>query len=205
MYRGERTVGPLVHKLVAALGQAYDLEIVLVDDGSPDDSARVCRELADEFSQVRFLGLSKNYGEHNAVMAGLNHAGGDCVVIMDDDFQNPPEEVGRLVEELRRGYDVVFSCYEKKRHSRLRNLGSRFNNYVASLLLNKPRDLYLVELQGPEPLRRRRAGQVHRPVPLYRRPDPPLHPQLLAGAGPPRPAGGGPLGLHAERSSSASG
>ena len=143
VYRGEKTVSPLVHKLVAALGQAYELEIVLVNDGSPDDSARVCRELADEFSQVRFLGLSKNYGEHNAVMAGLNHAGGDCVVIMDEDFQNPPEEVGRLVEELRRGYDVVFTCYEKKRHSPLRNLGSRFNNYVASLLLTKPRDLYL--------------------------------------------------------------
>jgi undecaprenyl-phosphate 4-deoxy-4-formamido-L-arabinose transferase len=143
VYRGEKTVGFLVHKLVAAMGQAYDLEIVLVDDGSPDDSARVCRELADELSQVRFLGLSKNYGEHNAVMAGLNHAGGDCVVIMDDDFQNPPEEVGRLVEELRRGYDVVFTYYEKKRHSPLRNLGSRFNDCVARLLLNKPRDLYL--------------------------------------------------------------
>jgi undecaprenyl-phosphate 4-deoxy-4-formamido-L-arabinose transferase len=143
VYRGETTVGRLVHKLVDALGREYDLEIVLVDDGSPDDSARVCRELADEFSQVRFVGLSKNYGEHNAVMAGLNHAGGDCVVIMDDDFQNPPEEVGRLVEELRRGYDVVFTYYEKKRHSWLRNLGSRFNNFVASLLLNKPRDLYL--------------------------------------------------------------
>jgi undecaprenyl-phosphate 4-deoxy-4-formamido-L-arabinose transferase len=143
VYRGERTVGRLVHKLVEALGRVYDLEIVLVDDGSPDGSARVCRGLADECSQVRFVGLSKNYGEHNAVMAGLNHAGGDCVVIMDDDFQNPPEEVGRLVEELRRGYDVVFTYYEKKRHSRLRNLGSRFNNFVASLLLNKPRDLYL--------------------------------------------------------------
>ena len=71
VYRGERTVGPLVDRLVAALGQAYDLEIVLVNDGSPDDSGRVCRELADEFSQVRFLDLSKNFGEHNAVMAGL--------------------------------------------------------------------------------------------------------------------------------------
>ena len=83
--------------------------------------------LADEFAQVRFVSLSKNYGEHNAVMAGLNHAAGDCVVVMDDDFQNPPEEVGRLVEEVRRGYDVVFTHYERKRHSRLGTSGSRFN------------------------------------------------------------------------------
>jgi undecaprenyl-phosphate 4-deoxy-4-formamido-L-arabinose transferase len=121
----------------------YDLEIILVNDGSPDNSAAVCRELADDFEDVRFVNLSRNFGEHNAVMAGLHHVTGDCAVIMDDDFQNPPGEVVKLVEELRRGYDVVFSKYEVKQHSLLRNLGSRFNNYVATLLLQKPRDLYL--------------------------------------------------------------
>jgi undecaprenyl-phosphate 4-deoxy-4-formamido-L-arabinose transferase len=62
---------------------------------------------------------------------------------MDDDFQNPPEEVSKLVEELRRGRDVVFSRYETKHHGWLRNLGSRFTNLVATILLGKPRDLYL--------------------------------------------------------------
>jgi undecaprenyl-phosphate 4-deoxy-4-formamido-L-arabinose transferase len=165
VYRGEKTVGQLVRTLEAGLAERYDLDIILVNDGSPDNSAAVCRQLAAEVPGVRFVDLSRNFGEHNAVMAGLNQAAGDYAVIMDDDFQNPPEEVGKLIEEIRRGYDVVFSYYEKKRHHWLRNLGSRFNNYVASVLLEKPRDVYLssfkaisrftvdeiVKYQGPYP------------------------------------------------------
>ncbi len=143
VYRGEKTIARLVHALRDALGAVYDLEIVLVNDGSPDGSAAVCRRLAGESPAVKFINLARNFGEHNAVMAGLNHAAGDYAVIMDDDFQNPPAEVVKLIEEIRLGYDVVYSYYEKKRHSLLRNLGSRFNDRVATLLLGKPRDLYL--------------------------------------------------------------
>jgi undecaprenyl-phosphate 4-deoxy-4-formamido-L-arabinose transferase len=143
IYRGEKTIGRLVHTLASDLAGRYDLEIVLVNDGSPDNAAAVCRQLATEVPGVKFVNLSRNFGEHNAVMAGLNQATGDYAVIMDDDFQNPPEEVGKLVEEIRRGYDVVFSYYERKQHHWFRNLGSRLNNYVASVLLKKPRDVYL--------------------------------------------------------------
>jgi undecaprenyl-phosphate 4-deoxy-4-formamido-L-arabinose transferase len=77
-------------------------------------------------------------------MAGLNHCTGDYVVIMDDDLQNPPHEVIRLVDELDRGdFDVVFSYYKEKKHGMSRNLGSAFNNLIASYVLKKPRDLYL--------------------------------------------------------------
>ena len=143
VYRGEKTIGRLVRALAADLAHRYDLEIVLVNDGSPDDSASVCRQLVAEVPGVKFVNLSRNFGEHNAVMAGLNQATGDYAVIMDDDFQNPPEEVDKLLDEIRRGYDVVFSYYEQKRHSWFRNLGSRLNNDVATLLLRKPRDVYL--------------------------------------------------------------
>jgi glycosyltransferase involved in cell wall biosynthesis len=143
VYRGAETIGPLVAKLTEYLGDKYRLEIVLVNDGSPDHSADVCRQLAQANAEVRFVNLSRNFSEHNAVMAGLNHARGESVVIMDDDFQNPPSEVIKLVEELRRGYDVVYSYYEKKQHSTWRNWGSQFNNLVATVMLDKPRDLYL--------------------------------------------------------------
>lgn len=143
VFRGERTIGPLVHALVDHLACCHQLEIVLVNDGSPDNSAAVCRALAEQFAFVKFLNLSRNFSEHNAVMAGLNHTTGDYVVIMDDDFQNPPSEVHKLVDEIAKGYDVVFSCYAKKQHHWLRNLGSRINDRVAVLLLDKPRDLYL--------------------------------------------------------------
>jgi polyisoprenyl-phosphate glycosyltransferase len=143
VYRGEKTIAPLVHSLMECLGGWYQLEIILINDGSPDHSAEVCRKLAAEFSFVKFLNLSRNFSEHNAVMAGLNEARGDYVVIMDDDFQNPPSEVAKLVGEIRKGYDVVFSHYGVKHHHPLRNLASQINDWFAVVLLDKPRDLYL--------------------------------------------------------------
>ena len=143
VYRGEHTIGPLVRTLVDCLSDGCHLEIVLVNDGSPDNSAQECRALARAFSFVKFLNLSRNFSEHNAVMAGLNHATGDYVVIMDDDFRNPPAEVAKLVDEIQKGYDVVFSYYAAKQHHFLRNLGSRINDRFAVVLLDKPRDLYL--------------------------------------------------------------
>ena len=65
---------------------------MLVNDGSPDDSGTVCRELAAHDRRIRFLDLARNFGEHNAVLAGLNHCSGEAAVILDDDFQNPPSK-----------------------------------------------------------------------------------------------------------------
>lgn len=144
VYNGAVTIGPLVSRLIDVYGPT-DLQIVLVNDGSRDNSDEVCLGLAKGHpSIVTYLNLARNFGEHNAVMAGLNHAVGDHVVIMDDDFQNPPEDVAALVDEAKRhNHDVVFSYYARKEHSLFRNLGSAFNNWVASMMLDKPRDLYL--------------------------------------------------------------
>jgi glycosyltransferase involved in cell wall biosynthesis len=144
VYNGAATIEPLVGRLIDVLG-TDGLRIVLVNDGSTDNSDKACRALRDSFPEVIvYLKLAKNFGEHNAVMAGLHHAHGDYVVIMDDDFQNPPEEVPRLIDHARRhNYDVVYTCYPRKRHHWFRNLGSRFNDLCANLLLDKPRDLYL--------------------------------------------------------------
>jgi undecaprenyl-phosphate 4-deoxy-4-formamido-L-arabinose transferase len=144
VFNGAMTIGRLVRSLTEVLAPG-SFQLVLVNDGSQDDSHDVCRELSGKYPFVTYVHLSKNFGEHNAVMAGLEFAEGDCTVIMDDDFQNPPEEVLRLVEEARRGrFDVVYAYYRKKRHSLLRNLGSRFNNWVANFMLDKPKDLYLL-------------------------------------------------------------
>lgn len=143
VYCGSKTIGRLVDRLTEHLGHVFRLEFVLVNDCSPDDSAEVCRAIARDNEQVKFLNLSRNFSEHNAVMCGLNYASGDYVVIMDDDFQNPPSEVIKLVEEIDKGFDVVFSYYDEKKHHFVRNLGSNFNNWVASLLIGKPKDLYL--------------------------------------------------------------
>lgn len=143
VYNGGATIGRLVPAVRAALPQER-LEFVLVNDGSRDNSDEVCRELATTRSDVHYICLRKNYGEHNAVMCALNHARGEVVVIIDDDFQNPPDQIGFLVNELReKRLDVVYSRFRRKRHHLLRNLGSWFNDAVATWLLEKPRGLYL--------------------------------------------------------------
>ena len=144
VYRGAASIGDLVDAL-SALNFAGGHEVVLVNDGSPDNSAEICRRLTLRTDlPVTFLNLSRNFGEHNAVMAGLRHARGDYVITMDDDLQNPISEVVKLFEHARAGqWDVVYTYYAEKKHAAWRNLGSRFANKVADFLLDKPRGLYL--------------------------------------------------------------
>jgi glycosyltransferase involved in cell wall biosynthesis len=144
VYNGAATIGELVNAL-RALEIAGGLEIVLVVDGSPDNSLAVCKQLATEpGAPIVLLNLSRNYGEHNAVMAGLARARGSYAITMDDDLQNPPGEVTRLFEYARDGrYDAVYTYYEEKKHAAWRNLGSRFTNWCADHLIDKPRGLYL--------------------------------------------------------------
>ena len=144
VYNGSRTIGPLVdhvHRVFAGT----PIEVVLINDGSSDDSERVCAEIVTRFpSTVTFAHLSRNFGEHNAVLAGLSHTRGRFVAVMDDDGQNPPEEVIRMLATLKqRNHDVVYGHYVEKMHSVFRNWGSRFNDRMATLMLQKPADLYL--------------------------------------------------------------
>ncbi|HYR22998.1 MAG TPA: glycosyltransferase family 2 protein [Chthoniobacterales bacterium] len=144
VYNGSRTIGPLVEQITKLFGST-SFEIVLVNDGSEDDSEKVCVGLAEKFPRnVTFVHLSRNFGEHSAVLAGFTQARGRYIAVLDDDGQNPPEEVVRLLDELKRkNYDVVYGHYIEKKHSWFRNLGSRFNNLIATLMLHKPKDLYL--------------------------------------------------------------
>ncbi|MBN2189427.1 MAG: glycosyltransferase family 2 protein [Chitinispirillaceae bacterium] len=145
VYRGATSIGRLVDLLVDSLHDRYTLEIVLINDCSPDNSEEICVGLFRKYPRVvRFYSLAKNVGEHNAVMAGLNKSTGDWVVIMDDDFQNPVSEVVKLVSfASEHSYDVVYTEYEKKRHPLFRNLGSWINDRVANIMLRKPKHLYL--------------------------------------------------------------
>jgi undecaprenyl-phosphate 4-deoxy-4-formamido-L-arabinose transferase len=144
VYNGAATIGELVNAL-RALDIAGGLEIVLVVDGSPDNSLDVCKKLAAEpGAPIILLSLSRNYGEHNAVMAGLARARGSYSITMDDDLQNPPGEVKRLYEYARDGaFDAVYTYYEEKKHAAWRNIGSRFTNWCADHLIDKPKGLYL--------------------------------------------------------------
>lgn len=144
VYRGSATVGRLVDAL-SALRPEGGLEVILVNDGSPDDSGEVCQALLETANiPLTYVEHARNYGEHNAVMTGLRHARGAYVITMDDDLQNPPEEVVKLYDHARLGgWDVVYTRYAVKQHEGWRNLGSYFANRVADILLDKPKGLYL--------------------------------------------------------------
>lgn len=143
VYNGALTIGLLVETIRTELSD-MDFEIILVNDGSPEDnSEEVCASLAQDIPEVRFIGLRRNFGEHNAVMCALVHSRGDYITVMDDDLQNPPSEILQMLSAAQNGFDVVYSRFEKKRHHWFRNFGSWFNNLVATWLLEKPRDLYL--------------------------------------------------------------
>ena len=120
-------------------------EIVLVNDGSVDDSIAVCQSLIKTARvPMTLVNLARNYGEHNAVLTGLRYAGGDHIITMDDDLQNPPEEVQHLLTfALRSRKEVVYTYYDDKHHALWRNLASRFTNRVADFVLDKPPGLYM--------------------------------------------------------------
>ena len=142
VYNGEDTIGQLVDKLQETFRE-QDFEIVMANDGSRDNSSEVCQAIVKKYDNMRFVDLRRNYGEHNAVMCTLNYCAGDYAVIIDDDLQNPPEEILKLLEEAEKGYDVVYAKYHKKKHSLFRNLGSKINDILATWLIGKPKNLYL--------------------------------------------------------------
>jgi undecaprenyl-phosphate 4-deoxy-4-formamido-L-arabinose transferase len=106
-------------------------EIILVDDGSSDNSRSMLRDLSTRYpGKIIAVLLNRNYGQHPAVFAGLEHSRGDVVVTLDADLQNPPEEIPKLLEKTAAGYDVVGSVRMKRKDSFFRRLPSRIINAV---------------------------------------------------------------------------
>lgn len=132
-----------VQQEITALALPAGFELILVNDASPDNSWAVIRELATRYPFIKGIHLRRNFGQHNATMAGLNHAAGEWVVVMDDDLQHPPEAIGQMLAALREGYDVCYTRYLNRQHAAWKKLGSAFNDWVATHLLGKPKGLYL--------------------------------------------------------------
>ena len=144
LYNSADTLARLVAELTA-LKIPGGHELVLVNDGSKDNTAELAEQLVKQTDfPITLVKLARNYGEHNAVMAGLHHAHGEYVINLDDDLQNPPSEVLKLLEFAQKNkHEVVYSFYGDKQHESWRNLGSWLTNRVADVLLDKPKGLYL--------------------------------------------------------------
>ncbi|MFN3648040.1 MAG: glycosyltransferase family 2 protein [Armatimonadota bacterium] len=126
VYQSEGSLPLLVERLAAVLPQvARKFEVVLVNDGSRDRSWEVVCRLAAAYPWVRGLDLMRNYGQHNALLSGIRAARYDVIVTLDDDLQNPPEEIPTLLDRLGEGFDVVYGAPQREQHGLLRDLASK--------------------------------------------------------------------------------
>ena len=126
VYRSQATLPELHRRLVAALEPVVSaFEIILVEDCGGDDSWQVIRQLALKDKRVRGITLARNYGQHNALLCGIRAADGELIVTIDDDLQNPPEEIPRLLSMLEEGHDVVYGSPINETHGFFRNQASR--------------------------------------------------------------------------------
>jgi undecaprenyl-phosphate 4-deoxy-4-formamido-L-arabinose transferase len=130
-YNSERSLPDLVSRLQQTLFEAgMSFEIVAVEDGSDDHTWDVIEELARRRDFVRGFRLMRNYGQHNALLCGIQRARAGIIVTIDDDLQNPPEEIPRLLSKLSEGYDVVYGTSQKQFHGFLRDASSRITKLM---------------------------------------------------------------------------
>jgi undecaprenyl-phosphate 4-deoxy-4-formamido-L-arabinose transferase len=124
-YRSEATLPALIKRLTSALAALRtDYEVILINDGSPDRCWEIICEMAREYPFVQGINLTRNFGQHNALLCGIRAARKDFIVTIDADLQNPPEEIPKLIDKLNEGWDVVYGVPQKKQHGLGRSLAS---------------------------------------------------------------------------------
>ncbi len=138
-YGSEKTIISVVEEIETTLKQRpnYDYEIILVNDCSPDNVWEVISNRALLDDKVIGICLSKNFGQHSALMAGYNNVSGDVVVSLDDDGQTPASDVFKMIDELENGnYDIVYATYPESHKNIFRRLGSSFTRKVTDYLFD---------------------------------------------------------------------
>ena len=144
-YRSEQTLPNVIAEIEEKMKQLtqYEYNIFLVNDCSPDNTFGVIRKLCETHENIKGISFARNFGQHAALMAGLRHSDGDYVVCLDDDGQTPADEVDKLLDKLEEGYDAVYAKYEHKQHSGFRNMGSKVNELMTRVMLDKPKELFI--------------------------------------------------------------
>ena len=144
-YRSEHTLPKVIGEIDEKMQQMpeFTYDIFMVNDCSPDNTMGTIRRLCEEKKNRKGIHFARNFGQHAALMAGLRYSDGDYVVCLDDDGQTPADEVDKLIAKLEEGYDAVYAKYEHKQHSAFRNLGSKVNELMTRIMLEKPKELYL--------------------------------------------------------------
>jgi len=144
VYRSAECLEQLASRVRAAFarfGRSY--ELILVNDGSPDNSWAEIRRLAESERTVLGINLRRNAGQDNAIMAGLNEASGQIVIIMDDDLQHDPNDCEELIKKVEGGFDVCYARFRRNKQALWKNAGSWLNDKLANVVVGKPPHIYL--------------------------------------------------------------
>jgi polyisoprenyl-phosphate glycosyltransferase len=142
VYKAEACLHELYRRLKASLETiTEDFEIIMVEDCGGDGSWEIMKKLREEDRRVKIIRLMNNFGQHNALMCGFHFVAGRYVITLDDDLQNPPEEIPKLLAKIDEGYDIVYGNYISKKHSAFRNLGSSLIQFFYKKVFSVPGDL----------------------------------------------------------------
>lgn len=142
-YYSQATIGRVVELVMAEFekNEGYDCDFILVNDGSEDGTYEEIRRLASCYSNVRGVNLMRNFGQHNALMAGLAYADGDYILGMDDDMQTHPSQIFKLIHKIEEGFDLVYGVYPVRKNSWLKNFSSKLNEVTSRVMLNRPKEI----------------------------------------------------------------
>ena len=150
VYNGEKALEELYIRIKTVFEKINEeFELILVDDSSKDKSYKVMKALNECDSRVKVAQLARNFGQHAAILCGFSLSKGEYVVTMDDDLQHPPEEIPKLIAKMQEDdtVDVVIGCYNSKKHSKFRNLGTSVMNIFSSYAFKKDTNLQLTSFR----------------------------------------------------------
>jgi len=142
VYQAEEILEELVKKITISLNEiTADFEIILVEDSSDDNSWNKIIEICSNNPFVKGIKLSRNFGQHNAVSAGLEYANGDVIVLMDCDLQDDPKHIEKLIKDYKKGNEIVFTQRIARKHSFFKRLTAKTYNGIFNILSDKNYDL----------------------------------------------------------------
>lgn len=141
-YQSEKMIEAVVEQVIETIvtRKEYDYEIILVNDGSSDNTWAVIRKLTEKSPHIAAINFAKNFGQHSALMAAYRKVTGDIVLGLDDDGEHNPKEMFQLIDKLQEGYDYVCADYQAN-PSAFRRVGTWLNNFMATVLIGKPKDV----------------------------------------------------------------
>lgn len=152
VYNSEEILDELINQITSAIDKKINLfkefEIILVNDSSEDSSWQKIKDISNNQKNIIGINLSKNFGQHNALMAGIKISRGDFLITMDDDLQHPPSYIEEIINKLNEGLDVCYTKYQNNKYSFIKKLGSIVNDKVANVVLDKPKNIYLSSYKG---------------------------------------------------------